>query len=138
MNVAGCIWCVSGAQASVVNLGGGTGALMTTTSSGGLGCPLNWNVTGATPFALGAFAIGFGTTSLPLTLILPGCPGTIHTPSPVLLTALTDVFGAASIDVAVPPVQGLCGAQLTAQHIVLAPGACWLVPSDALAITIGN
>ena len=138
MNVAGCIWCANAAAGSVLNLGGGTGATISTTSSGGLGCPLQWQVAGAQPNALGLFAVGLGTTSLPLAAILPGCAGTVHVPNPVLVTALTDPFGLASLELAVPPNQALCGQQFTAQHVVLGPLPCWLVLSDALAITIGN
>jgi secreted trypsin-like serine protease len=38
----------------------------------------------------------------------------------------------------VSPNQTFCGTAVTAQQYVLAPGACFLVPSDAVAITIGN
>ena len=138
MNVAGCIWCVSGTAGGTQNLGGGTGAAMTAVGSFGLGCPLGWAVSGATPNALGLFAVGLGTTSVPLAVVLPGCAGTIHTPNPVIVTAITDTFGAASVTLPVPPNQAFCGQVVTAQHYVLGPGACFLLPSDAVAITIGN
>lgn len=138
MNVAGCIWCVNGTNGGVANLGGGTGATMVTSGVHGLGCPLDWTTLNGTPNALGLFALGIGTVSVPLAVILPGCAGTIHVPNPVLVTALTDPFGSASVTLPVPPTQALCGTTVTTQHFVLGPGACWLVPSDAIAITIGN
>jgi hypothetical protein len=138
MNVAGCVWCASGTVGGVQNLGGGTGAQMNSFGSFGLGCPLGWTVSAATPNALGVFAVGLGTASVPLAVALPGCPGTIHTPNPVVVTAITDAFGAASVTLPVVPNQSFCGTVVTAQHYVLGPGACFLVPSDAVAITIGN
>jgi hypothetical protein len=138
MNVVGCVWCVSGAPGSVVNLGGGAGATMTTTSTGGLGCALNWRTQNAAPNALGLFALAAGSVSVPLGIVMPGCSGTIHTPNPLLVTALTSAFGTAEIELQVPPNQGLCGAEITGQHVVLGPLPCWLVLSDAISITIGN
>ena len=138
MNVVGCVWCANGAPGGVVNLGGGSGATMTTTSTGGLGCPLTWRTQNAAPNALGVFALSAGSVSVPLGVVLPGCPGTIHTPSPLLVTALTTAFGTAEVELEVPPNQGLCGAVITGQHVVLGPLPCWLVLSDAISITIGN
>jgi hypothetical protein len=138
MNVGGCIWCVNGTAGGAQNLGGGTGAAMNSSGVFGLGCPLGWTVSGAAPNALGVFAVGLGTASVPLAVALPGCPGTIHTPNPVVVTAITDPFGAASVTLPVPPNQAFCGLVVTAQHYVLGPGACFLLPSDAVAITIGN
>tara|TARA_R110002094_G_scaffold32870_10_gene45390 strand:- start:2134 stop:3912 length:1779 start_codon:yes stop_codon:yes gene_type:complete len=138
MNVVGCISCANSAAASVVNLGGGTSGQMSSTSTGGLGCDLNWSVSGATPSSIGAFAVGLGTTSLPLGVVIPGCPGTIHTPNPVLVTLPLDPFGFASLTIETPVTQALCGQTATAQYVALQLGGCFLALSDAIAITIGN
>ncbi|MGK0205536.1 MAG: hypothetical protein ACI9S9_004627, partial [Planctomycetota bacterium] len=138
MNVVGCASCANGAAASVVNLGGGTNGQMNSTSTGGLGCDLNWTVSGAAPNSIGAFAIGLGTTSLPLNIVIPGCPGTIHTPSPVLATVPLDAFGSAALTLETPLTQALCGQTATGQYVALQLGACFLALSDAVAITIGN
>ncbi|MFT4843784.1 MAG: hypothetical protein ACJA0V_002341 [Planctomycetota bacterium] len=138
MNVIGCASCANGSTASIVNLGGGTSGQMNSTSTGGLGCDLNWQVSGAVPNSFGVFAVGLGTTSLPLNVVIPGCPGTIHTPSPVLATAPLDTFGAGSLTLETPMTQALCGQTATGQYVSLQLGACFLVLSDAIAITIGN
>jgi len=138
LNVVGCLECANGQAAVITNLGGGTGGSISTTSSGNLGCDLEWTVSGGTPNALGLWALGEGTTSAPLSLVTPGCPGTIHTPNPFLLTAPLDALGANTFVLPVPANQALCGYQVTAQHVELALGPCFLVLSDALAFTIGN
>ncbi|MFK7741746.1 MAG: hypothetical protein AB8H80_15615 [Planctomycetota bacterium] len=138
MNVIGCLECANGAQAQFNNLGGGTGATIAPNTTANLGCDLEWVVSGATPGSLGLFAIGSGTTSVPLALVTPGCPGTIHVPNPILLTAPIDGAGSARLVAPVPGNQALCGFSVTAQHAELALGACFLVLSDALEIRIGN
>ncbi|MCK5944461.1 MAG: hypothetical protein KAI24_20905, partial [Planctomycetes bacterium] len=138
MNVVGCLECANGTAAVISNLGGGTGVSISTSSSGNLGCDLDWTVSGGTPNAFGAWALGEGTTSAPLSLVTPGCPGTMHVPNPFLLTAPLDGIGANTFVLPVPANQALCGYQVTMQHVELQVGPCFLVLSDALAITIGN
>lgn len=139
LNVVGCIDCANGAQANIQNLGGGTIGTLATTSTGNLGCDLNWAVSGTTPNALGLFAIGAGAPApVPLSLVIPGCPGTIYTPNPVLVSAPTNASGSAQVSLPVPATQTLCGATLSGQYVELQLGACFLALSDAIAITIGN
>ncbi|MFN3241720.1 MAG: hypothetical protein ACE37K_09435 [Planctomycetota bacterium] len=138
LNVVGCIECANGASAVITNLGGGTSGSISTASTGNLGCDLDWTVSGGTPNAFGLWALGEGTTAAPLSLITPGCPGTIHTPNPILITSPLDALGASTFVLPLPPDQALCGYQVTGQYVTLAPGPCFLVLSDALAITIGN
>ena len=133
-----CVTCTNGAVASVTNLGGGTLGTMSSTSTGNLGCDLNWSVTGATANAIGVFAAGLGITGVPLSVVLPGCPGTIHTPNPAFATVPTNALGAAAINLPMPATQALCGQTVTAQYAELQPGPCPLALTDALAITIGN
>ncbi len=138
MNVVGCLECANGAAASITNLNGGNGIPISTTSTGNLGCDLDMSVSGGTPNALGIWSLGAGTTSVPVALLTPGCPGTMYTPNPVLLTAPLDTTGGASLTLAVPANQGLCGFVLTVQHGSLGFAPCELITSDALEITIGN
>ena len=138
MNVVGCLDCANGATASVNNLGGGVGATISTTSTGALGCDLEWTTDGGAPGALGAWSVGIGTTAVPVSLIIPGCNGVIATPSPVLFNAVLDATGSSTLTLAVPPNAGLCGATVTGQHGTLLPAACPIAVSDALSITIGN
>jgi hypothetical protein len=138
VNVVGCVSCANAAAASITNLGGGTNGSMSSTSTGHLGCDLNWTVSGASPNGIGVFAIGLGTTALPLSVLIPGCPGTIHTPNPLLLTGVLDTFGSASLTLQSPAIQGLCGQTITGQYAELQLGACFFAMSDAIAITIGN
>ena len=105
---------------------------------GHLGCDLEWIANNQTPSALGVFAVGVGNTSVPLSVALPGCPGTIHTPNPVLIGAPVDALGSAKLTIEMPVNQALCGAEFTAQYAELAAGPCFLVLGDALGITIGN
>lgn len=134
----GCVTCANGATASVVNLGGGTNGVIQTTSTGGLGCKLNWSVTSATPAALGVFAAGIGVTSVPLNALLPACSGTIHTPNPIFVPMPTDPAGAATLNLQVPVNQALCGVTVTGQFAEYQIGACELALTDGIAITIGN
>ena len=138
MNVVGCMSCTNGATAIVNNLGGGTTGNMNSTSTGRLGCDLNWSVTGATPTVVGVFAAGLGITALPLSVVIPGCPGTIHVPNPAFATAPTDAFGAATLNLPTPATQALCGQTVTAQYVELQISACGLALTDAIAITVGN
>lgn len=134
----GCVSCANGAQASIFNLGGGTLGTISTSSNGNLGCDLDWSVTGATPNSVGFFAVGLGTTSIPLGAVVPGCAGTIHSPNPVLIGGLTDPSGASSLLVSVPANQALCGQAVTGQYALLQTGACFLGLTDAITVVIGN
>jgi len=134
----GCATCANGASASVTNLGGGTTGAMSSTSTGSLGCKLNWSVTGVTPVTPGVFAAGVGITSVPLGALLPSCAGTIHTPNPIFLSMLTDASGAATLNLQMPPNQAFCGVTVTGQYAEYQLGPCELALTDAIAITIGN
>jgi len=125
-------------QAQVLNLGGGTTGTMSTTSGGNLGCDLNWTVSGATPNALGFFAAGMGSTSIPLSAVFPGCPGTIHTPNPAFASIPLDASGGASLTLQTPPNQALCGQSVTCQYVEFQVGPCLIALTDAIAITIGT
>jgi hypothetical protein len=139
MNVSGCLSCVNGTQGSVVNLGGGNGAQMTTTSDGCLGCDLDWTVLGATPnAALGFLTLGLGATSLPLGGLVVGCTGTVHVANPVAVLVPVDATGSATLAIPAPTGQGLCGVLVTGQYFQLRTGACTVLASDAISITIGN
>ncbi|MFN7587935.1 MAG: hypothetical protein ACK501_10885 [Planctomycetota bacterium] len=138
MNVGGCIHCTNGTPAVIAPLAGGTQGTMVTSSSGGLGAPLNDTLTGAAPVSAGLWNFGAGSVNVPLALVLPGCPGAIRAAGDVLLGVIIDSLGSASVDVPMPVNQALCGATITGQFAGLATGNCWLVLSDGLAITIGN
>jgi len=138
MNVVGCLECANGAAASIVNLNGGNGIPISTTSTGNLGCDLDMTVSGGGANAIGFWSLGAGTTSVPVALLTPGCPGTFYTPNPVLLSAPLDGLGSAALTLAVPANQGLCGFVLTVQHGSLGLSPCEIITSDALEITIGN
>jgi len=139
MNVSGCLACVNGQQGSVVNLGGGNGPAMTTSSSGNLGVPLDWTVVGATPnAALGFMALGLGSTSVPLGTFVPNCLGTVHVPNPVTVYVVVNAIGSATVTIQAPTSQGLCGVLITGQYLELVAAPCPVLLSDALAITIGN
>ena len=133
-----CATCTNGAQAQVVNLGGGTIGTMSSTSTGSLGCDLNWTVTGATPNAFGFFAAGMGSTAIPLSAVFAGCPGTIHTPNPAFASIPLDASGGASLTLQAPPNQALCGQTVTCQYVELQTGACLIALTDAIEITIGS
>ena len=136
-NVSGCLSCPN--SASIVNYGGGVGPLMSTTSNGNLGCDLDWTVTGATPNAPLAFiALGIGQVPTPLSLIFPGCTGTVHAPSPIANLVLVDGTGSATLTVAGPVNPSLCGVLVTGQYAELQTGACPVLLGDALGITLGN
>ncbi|MBP8299015.1 MAG: hypothetical protein KA020_01520 [Planctomycetes bacterium] len=138
-NVSGCLSCVNGTAGSVVNLGGGNGPGMTTSTNGNLGCDLDWTVLGATPnAALGFIALGLGSTSIPLSGIIPPCLGTVHVPNPTAIYVQVNAIGSATATIAAPTSQGLCGVLITGQYLELVSGACPVLMSDAIAITIGN
>lgn len=134
----GCATCANGAQASVVNFGGGTHATMSTTSTGALGCKLNWTVAGAAPNAIGVFAASLGFTAVPFNAILPACGGTIHTPFPEFFVAPTDLAGGAVLNLQMPVNQSFCGVLVTTQYAAFQPGPCALALTDAIGITVGN
>jgi len=139
MNVTGCLSCVNGTPGSVVNLGGGNGPAMTTSSNGNLGCDLDWTVLGATPNAgLGFMALGLGSTSVPLGSLVPPCLGTVHVANPVAIYVVVDGFGSATVTIQAPTSQGLCGVLITGQYVEFRNAACPILMSDAIAITIGN
>ena len=140
MNVAGCVVCADGSLAQVQNLGGGTGSTISTSSTGGLGCDLVWDVSGGAANAPGGWLIGAGVTALPVAVVTPGCLGVLHVPNPILINDALDANGEASFKLSFPAVisQTLCGFQVTAQHATIELSPCFLGVSDAMAITIGN
>ena len=134
----GCTSCANGAQASVFNLGGGTIGAISSSTTGNLGCDLDWSVTGVTPLSVGFFTVGLGTTSIPLGALIPGCAGTAHAPNPFILGVPSDAAGAASVLLTVPANQALCGQAVTGQYGLLQPGACFLGLTDAITVILGN
>lgn len=136
-NVTGCLACAN--AGAVSNLGGGDGPTIATSSTGALGCALQWDLAGAAPNTpFGLWAIGFGATALPLATIFPACTSTLHVPSPITTAAAVNGLGAATLSL-VPPVDpALCGGTLTAQFVEIVASPCPLLLSDALSITIGN
>jgi len=138
-NVSGCLSCVNGTGGSVVNLGGGNGPAMTTSSNGNLGCDLDWTVLGGTPNGvLGFMVLGLGSTSAPLGGIVPSCTGTIHVQNPIALFLPTNSIGSATATITAPTHQAFCGVMLTGQYLELVTGTCPISMSDAISITIGN
>lgn len=136
-NVSGCLACAS--SGGPFAFGGGNGPLMSTTSTGALGCPLEWTVTGATPNTiLGRFAIALGTTGLPLAGFFPACTGTVYVDNPVTVPAAVDGGGAATFVLPAPTDPSFCGLLLVAQYAELVQTPCPILLSDALSITIGN
>ena len=136
-NVSGCLAC--GNSGGPNWLGGGNGPTIATTSTGALGCPLTWDVAGATPNTLlGFFAAGIGSTSLPLGGLLAGCNGTVHVANPFVSSAAIDGTGAASFTIPAQTAAAFCGLTLTVQYAEFVGSACPLLLGDALAITIGN
>ncbi len=136
-NVSGCLAC--GNNGGPTWLGGGNGPTIATTSPGALGCPLVWNVAGATPSTLlGFFAAGIGANAQPLGGLLPGCTGTVHVGNPFVSGTAVDATGAASFAIGAVTDPAFCGLQLTVQYAEFVGAACPLRLSDALSITIGN
>jgi hypothetical protein len=137
VNVSGCLACAN--NGGPVPLGGGNGPTMSTTSPGFLGCPLDWNVAGATPNTLlGFFAIDFGSASLPLANLFATCSGTVHVPNPILVSTVISPSGTATLTIPSQVNQAFCGLTLTTQYAEFVPTSCPILLSDALAITIGN
>ncbi len=136
-NVTGCRACATAGGATV--LGGGVGPTISTTSSGTLGCDLDWTVDGATPNTpFGLWAISVGQAAIPLSTIFPGCNGTAHVVNPLLAPATVDGLGSATYSLSMPPLPGLCGQVVVGQYVQLNLGACSILLGDALAFTIGN
>lgn len=136
-NVTGCLACAN--PAVITNLGGGDGPMIQTLSTGNLGCPVDWTVTGATPStALGLWAVGLGTASLPLSVVFSPCTSTIHVASPTIVSAAVDGLGATTISLPLVTDPSVCGTTVTAQYAELQSSPCPLRLSDALSITIGN
>lgn len=136
-NVTGCLACAN--SGAVANLGGGDGPTIQTTSSGGLCQPLAWTVTGATPdTTFGLWAIGLGSTSVPLSAVFAPCTSTVQVASPVLLTATVNGLGVTTMTIPLAVDPALCGAVVVAQYAELQAMPCPLLLSDALSITIGN
>ena len=136
-NVSGCLAC--GNAGAIVNLGGGAGPSIQTTSTGALGCPLEWTVTGASPSTpLALWALGIGSAPLPLSLVWAPCTTTLHVASPVTATAIVDASGAATLTLPLLTNPALCGTTVTAQLVELVATPCPLLLSDALSITVGN
>ena len=140
MNVVGCLDCANGALASTNNLGGGTGMTISTTSTGALGCDLEWTADGGIPNQPGAWLVGTSITSIPVALITPGCPGVLFVDAPTIFTSPLDANGSSTLSLSFPLVvnAALCGQQVVAQHGTLGLGPCLFGVSDALSITIGN
>jgi len=136
-NVTGCLACAN--AGGPVVLGGGVGATISTTSDGTLGCDLDWTVAGATPNTpFGLWALSVGQTALPLATVFPACSGTVHVLNPVLLSAVVDGLGSATLTLPMPGTPGLCGQVVVGQYVELSAGACGFLLGDALAFTIGN
>ena len=138
-NVSGCIACVNGPNAVVTDLGGSNGPVMSTTSLGNLGVAIDYNITSAAPGGLLAFvALDLGQTSFPLSLVFPGCGGTVHLQRPSAVLVPVDANGNASF--VIPPLTttAICGLRVTSQFGQFVNAACAMNISNALAITIGN
>lgn len=137
VNVSGCLSC--GNAGSVNNLGGGDGPTIQTTSTGALGCVIDWTTYGLTPNSPLAFwTVGLGITPSPLSLIIPSCTSTLFVPSPLTLPAVVDATGSSTLELSPATDPAICGTVVTAQFVELIGATCPLILSDALAITIGN
>lgn len=135
--VTGCLACGNGG--AVTNLGGGDGPVVQSASTANLGCPMDWTVTGATPSTpFGLWAVGLGTTAVPLAAVFPACTSTVHVVNPVLLTAAVDGLGTTTLTLPLAVDPALCGTVIAAQYAELQAQPCPLLLSDALSITIGN
>lgn len=136
-NVSGCLACAN--AGAIVNHGGGAGPTIQTSSTGALGCGLDWTVTGAspnTPFAL--WAVGLGVQPVPLSLVFPACATTLHAQNPVTATAVVDAFGVSTFSLPLVTDPVFCGVAVTAQLAEIVAQPCPVLLSDALSITIGN
>ena len=136
-NVSGCLACAN--AGAIVNLGGGAGPTIQTSVTGALGCGLDWAVQGAspnTPFAL--WAVGVGSTSLPLSLVFASCSSTLYVANPITAPAQVDAFGSSAFALPLVNDPVFCGTTITAQLAEIVAQPCPLLLSDALSITIGN
>ncbi|MCB9877343.1 MAG: hypothetical protein H6835_07050 [Planctomycetes bacterium] len=142
LNVVGCVHCVNGSTHAITNLGGSSGTPTSgnvySTSTGGLGCKLDWNITGTTPFAVGLCAIGTAPVSAPLSILIPGCSGTIRSSAEAIPVVFANAFGAATYGFDLPADQVFCGASFFGQFAMLDNLPCWLNLSDAIQIQIGD
>ena len=99
----------------------------------------------ATPFTANAFGVqvlGFGTTSVPLTLVdpsaLPGCDLLV---TPDFLSVVLPVAGVATYQWAIPNVAAVGGLSLVHQVVqfdAIGTPAASISSSNALALTIGS
>ncbi len=136
-NVSGCRACPN--RGAVTHLGGGTGPTLGTTATAAVGCGLDFVVDQATPSTpSGILTLGFGVQSLPISTLLPGCPGTYHVASPIALPLGIDGAGHGELLLDLPPDSALCGTQLVGQFLETAPPPCALRLSDALSIVVGH
>jgi len=136
-NVSGCLACAS--AATITNLGGGDGPAIQTLSTGNLGCPLEWTVTGATPSTpLGLWAVGLGAQPLPLSVVFAPCTSTLHVVNPTIVSAVVDGLGTTSVSLPLVTDPAVCGTVVTAQYAELQGMPCPLRLADALSITVGN
>ncbi len=137
LNVAGCLACPG--TGGAVTHGGGTGPSLAANGPFALGCPLVWQLDGATPQSpLGFFAVSLARGAQPLGSLLPGCLGTVHVLQPALVVAAVDALGRASLTIPGPTGPGFCGLALTSQYVEFVAGSCPLRLSDAITVTIGN
>ena len=135
MNVIGCR--ASGALAQVNNLGGGTGPSIST-SSNGRSAATSINVSGGPANAPGVWLIGAGVTSVPVSLIVPGCGGTVATPSPILFNAALDANGESTFTLSFPVSRTRRSVASRSRRSTARSRAACPSLSDALAITVGN
>lgn len=136
-NVSGCRACPN--RGAVTHLGGGTGPTLGTTATAAVGCSLDFLVDQASPSTQsGILTIGFGVQSLPLSSLLPGCPGVYHVASPIVIPLGIDGNGHGELFLELPPDSALCGAQLVSQFLESSPPPCPLRLSDALSILVGH
>ncbi|MDA0933516.1 MAG: hypothetical protein O3C51_08655 [Planctomycetota bacterium] len=136
-NVSGCRACPN--RGAVTHLGGGTGPTLGTTATAAVGCSLDLLVDQATPSTpAGLLTIGFAVQSLPISSLLPGCPGVYHVASPIAVPLAIDGAGHGELFLDLPPDRALCGSLLVAQFLEASPPPCALRLSDALSITVGH
>jgi hypothetical protein len=139
-NVGGCYQC--GQPGGVVNIGGGNGISMSSTSNGNLGCPLDWQISGGQPSTPGWFLVGFPTTTpIPLALVLPGfgCTGEIRLQDFVDVPLTLDATGSGIFEIAMPVNSALCGGTVVGQYGQIVLGLpCPILATDAIGIVIGD
>ena len=139
-NVGGCYQC--GQPGGVVNIGGGNGITMTSTSNGNLGCPLDWQIIGGQPSTPGWFLVGFPTTTpIPFALVLPGlgCTGEIRLQDFVDVPLTLDATGSGMFEIGMPVNSALCGGTVVGQYGQIVLGLpCPILATDAIGIVIGD